>query len=164
MKSSFSTAHDIFKPLQNCSIFKCISWLNGSFFGWWTSGFSERGSQDLSNGANVVSQLANFFSVCTSIVYGFLETSLLGNWTMFNRPFSKAWSHMRRWYFNVAFKNKKRLADTYSALKNCYRKIRSWLVCSILSTIVLSLPRIRAFQDSQGCQDVLVRWSTIILT
>ncbi len=35
----------------------------------WTSGFSERGSQDLSNGANVVSQLANFFFVCTSIVY-----------------------------------------------------------------------------------------------
>ncbi len=33
MKSSFSTAHDIFKPLLKCSIFNCISWLNGSFFG-----------------------------------------------------------------------------------------------------------------------------------
>jgi hypothetical protein len=32
-------------------------------------GFSERGSEDLSNGANVASQLANFFYVCTSIVY-----------------------------------------------------------------------------------------------
>jgi hypothetical protein len=32
VKSIFSTAHDIFKPLQNCSIFKCISWVNGSFF------------------------------------------------------------------------------------------------------------------------------------
>jgi hypothetical protein len=33
MKSSFSTAPDIFKPLLKGSIFKCISWLNGSFFG-----------------------------------------------------------------------------------------------------------------------------------
>ncbi len=31
--------------------------------------FSERGSHDLSNGTNVASQLANFFFVCTSIVY-----------------------------------------------------------------------------------------------
>ncbi len=60
--------HDIFKPLLICSIFKCISSLDGSFFGGWTSGFSERGSQDLSNGANVASHLANFFFVCTSYV------------------------------------------------------------------------------------------------
>ncbi len=40
------------------------------FAGWW-SGFSERGSQDLSNGTNVASQLANFSSVCTSVVYGY---------------------------------------------------------------------------------------------
>ncbi len=33
MKRSFSTAPDIFKPPLKCSIFKCISWLNGSFFG-----------------------------------------------------------------------------------------------------------------------------------
>ncbi len=31
--ASFSTAPDIFKPLLKRSIFKCISWLNGSFFG-----------------------------------------------------------------------------------------------------------------------------------
>jgi hypothetical protein len=61
VKSSFSTAPDIFKPLLKCSVFKCISWLNGSFFWGWTSGFSVRGSQDLSNGANVASQLAKKF-------------------------------------------------------------------------------------------------------
>ncbi len=33
VKSSFSTAPDIFKPLLKRSIFKCISWLNGSFLG-----------------------------------------------------------------------------------------------------------------------------------
>ncbi len=59
---SFSTAPDIFKPLLKCSVFKCIPWLNGSFFFWgWTLGFSERGSQDLLNGANVASQLPNIF-------------------------------------------------------------------------------------------------------
>ncbi len=51
VKSSFSTGPDIFKPLLKCSIFKRISWLNGSFFG----------SEHRSNGANVASQLANFF-------------------------------------------------------------------------------------------------------
>ncbi len=33
MKRSFSTTLNIFKPLLESSIFKCISWLNGSFFG-----------------------------------------------------------------------------------------------------------------------------------
>ncbi len=33
-------------------------------------GFSERGSQDLSNDTNVASQLSNFPSVFTSIVHG----------------------------------------------------------------------------------------------
>ncbi len=60
---------DIFKPLLGYSIFKCISWLNGSFFGAWTLGFSERVSQDISNSANVASEYANFFFVCTSIVF-----------------------------------------------------------------------------------------------
>jgi hypothetical protein len=55
VKSSFSTTLDIFKPQLKCSVFKCISWLTSSFFGGWTSGFSERGSQDLSNGAKVAS-------------------------------------------------------------------------------------------------------------
>jgi hypothetical protein len=32
VKSSFSTTLDISKPLLICSIFKFISWLNGSFF------------------------------------------------------------------------------------------------------------------------------------
>jgi hypothetical protein len=36
---------------------------------WWWSGFSERRSQDLLDGANVASQLAKPFSVFTSIVY-----------------------------------------------------------------------------------------------
>ncbi len=39
------------------------------FWKWW-SGFHERGSEDLSNGTNVASWLANFLSVFTSIVYG----------------------------------------------------------------------------------------------
>ncbi len=74
VKSSFSTVSDIFKPLLKCSIFKCISWLNGSFFWGWTSGFSETRSQGLSNGANVASQLANFFfclhiySLCFKVI------------------------------------------------------------------------------------------------
>ncbi len=46
---------DYFKPWLESGIFKCISWLNGSFFGRWWSGFSERGRQDLSNGSNVSS-------------------------------------------------------------------------------------------------------------
>jgi hypothetical protein len=46
------------------------------FWVWW-SGFTERGSQDLSNGTNVASLLTNFFSVFTSIVY---DTSYLAGW------------------------------------------------------------------------------------
>jgi hypothetical protein len=34
---------DIFKPLLKCSIFKCISWLNGSFFGGDHRGFLKEG-------------------------------------------------------------------------------------------------------------------------
>ncbi len=50
------------KHCKKCSIFKCISWLNGLFiFFGWTSGFCEREGQDLSNGANVASQLVNLF-------------------------------------------------------------------------------------------------------
>ncbi len=60
-----------FQTTAKSSIFKCIFWLNGSFFWGWWSGFSERGSQDLSNGTNVVSWFASFISVFTSIVYGF---------------------------------------------------------------------------------------------
>ncbi len=39
------------------------------FLGWW-SGYSERGSQDQSDGNNVATYLANFASVFTSLVYG----------------------------------------------------------------------------------------------
>ncbi len=46
---------DNFKPRLKSGIFKCISWLNGSLFEGWLSGFSERGSQDLSKGTNVAS-------------------------------------------------------------------------------------------------------------
>jgi hypothetical protein len=45
--------------------------LGDRFIFWgWRAGFSERGSQDLSNGTNFISSLANSFSVFTSIVYG----------------------------------------------------------------------------------------------
>ncbi len=49
-------------------IFKCISWLNGPFSSGWWSDFSEKGSQDPSNGTNVAYLPANF-SAFTSIVY-----------------------------------------------------------------------------------------------
>ncbi len=39
-------------------------------FLWGMIGFSERGSQDLSNGTNFVSQLANFLPVFTLTIYG----------------------------------------------------------------------------------------------
>jgi hypothetical protein len=47
---------DNFKPwLKKSGIFKWISCLNDSrFVGWW-SGFSDSGSQNLSNGTNVAS-------------------------------------------------------------------------------------------------------------
>ncbi len=78
MKISFSTAPDIFKPLLKRSIFKCISWLNGSFGE--RRGFLKEGVKTYRmNGTNVASQLAKFFCVCTSIVYGF-------SWTFF--PFT----------------------------------------------------------------------------
>ncbi len=60
---------DNFKPRLESGIFKCISWLNGLFFGGWWWGFSERGSQDLSNGTHLTSYLANYLSVFTSTVY-----------------------------------------------------------------------------------------------
>jgi hypothetical protein len=46
---------DNFKPRLKSGIFKCISWLDGSLFGGWWLGFSESGSQGLSNGTNVAS-------------------------------------------------------------------------------------------------------------
>jgi hypothetical protein len=57
-----SLGFDNFKPLLNRSIFKCSPWLNISFFGGRTSKFSERWSQDLSNGTNTTYSLTNFFS------------------------------------------------------------------------------------------------------
>ncbi len=50
--------------------FKCISWLNGLCFEGWRSGFYERESQGLSSGTNVASQIANIYSVFTSVVCG----------------------------------------------------------------------------------------------
>ncbi len=52
VKSSFYTTLDNFKPLLKRNIFKCISWLNGSFLGGEHRGFLKKGSQDLSNGVN----------------------------------------------------------------------------------------------------------------
>ncbi len=46
---------DNFKPWLKSGNFKYISWLNGLFFGRGWSRFSERESQDLSNGINVAS-------------------------------------------------------------------------------------------------------------
>ncbi len=63
------SGYDNFKPLFKSSILKCISCFNGScnrFF--FLGGFSERKSQDLSNGSNVASYFANFFSVFTSLI------------------------------------------------------------------------------------------------
>jgi hypothetical protein len=60
---------DNFKPRLKSCIFKSISWLNSSFFGWWWSGFSERGMQDLSNGTIVNLLTRQLISVFTSIVY-----------------------------------------------------------------------------------------------
>ncbi len=59
-----------FKPRLESGVIKWISWLNGSFFWGWWSRFSERASQDVSNGTNVASRLGNFTSVFSSIVYG----------------------------------------------------------------------------------------------
>ncbi len=56
---------DNFKPRLESCILNCIPWLNGPFFGGWWLGFSERGSQGLSNGTNVASQLAKSISVFT---------------------------------------------------------------------------------------------------
>ncbi len=59
---------DKFKPRHESCIFKCISWLNGSFSGGWWSGFSEK---DLSNnGTNVASYLANVFFFLSSHING----------------------------------------------------------------------------------------------
>jgi hypothetical protein len=44
------------------------------FWEWW-SGFTESGSQDLANGTSVASQLANLFSVFTSMVYVLVYSS-----------------------------------------------------------------------------------------
>ncbi len=46
---------DNFKTQLKSCIFKCISWLNGSFFGGWWSGFSEKESEYLWNVTNVAS-------------------------------------------------------------------------------------------------------------
>ncbi len=54
-KRRAETEFDNFKPLLKSGIFKCISWLNGSNFQRWWSGFSKREIQDLSNGTNVFS-------------------------------------------------------------------------------------------------------------
>jgi hypothetical protein len=62
-----------FKLWLKRGIFKCISWLNGVFFGN-KSGFSERRSQDLLNGTNAALELANIFSVFASIVCASLRT------------------------------------------------------------------------------------------
>jgi hypothetical protein len=61
VKRSFSTAPDILKPLLKCSILKCISWLNGSFFGGEHRGFLKEGVKTYQTAPmSPSSQLANF--------------------------------------------------------------------------------------------------------
>jgi hypothetical protein len=57
--------------LDKSGIFKCISLLNGLFRVDDDQSFLKEGvkSEDLSNGADFASQLGNFFSVFTSIVF-----------------------------------------------------------------------------------------------
>jgi hypothetical protein len=52
---------------NHCSLFKCISWLNGSFFGGWTAGFSERGVKTFRMAPMSPLKLANFFFFCLHI-------------------------------------------------------------------------------------------------
>ncbi len=69
MKSSFSTAPDIFKPLLKRSIFKCISWLNGSSFGGVHRSFLKEGVKTYQMAPRSPLNSPTFFFVCTSIVY-----------------------------------------------------------------------------------------------
>jgi hypothetical protein len=104
MNRSFSTAPDIIKPLLKRSILKCVSWLIGAVFFWggWTSGFSERGSQDLSNGTNVASQLANFCFVCTSIGYEKCKVGVTSRYQCVLNMISKCRPVRIDWYHDVA--------------------------------------------------------------
>ncbi len=68
MKSSFSTAPDIFKPLLKCIIFKCISWLKGSFLVGEHWGFLKEGVK-IYQMAPMSPLNSPIFFVCTSIVY-----------------------------------------------------------------------------------------------
>ncbi len=92
---------DNFKPWLETGIFKCISWLNGSSFGEWWSGFSERGIQDLSSGTDVASLLANLFFLCLHIYSVCLQRGCTGSWlncTTNVGTRSTSWSTFRlRW-------------------------------------------------------------------
>ncbi len=68
MKSSFSPPPEIFKPLLKCAIFKCISWLNGSFFGGEHRSFLKDGVKTYRM-APMSPLNSPIFLVCTSIVY-----------------------------------------------------------------------------------------------
>ncbi len=72
---------DNFKPLLESGIFKCISWLNGSFLGVMIP-VSERGSWDPVNGIHVTAYLAKllllFFLPFTNFLH-FLLVNLLFN-------------------------------------------------------------------------------------
>ncbi len=81
------------QPRSKVGNFECMSWLNGSFFGGWTSGFSGRGSQDLPNVTNVAFQLANIFFIVTSIVYGIYTAS--GMMTIYNQD-SLTWIQVNK--------------------------------------------------------------------
>ncbi len=66
---SHSAAPDIFKPLLKCSIFKCISWLNGLFFGGEHRGFLKEGVKTYRMAPMSSLNSTTFFFVCASIVY-----------------------------------------------------------------------------------------------
>jgi hypothetical protein len=69
MKSSFFTALHIFKPLLQCSIFKCISWLHGSFFGRKHWGLLKKGVKTYRMAPMSPLNVTPTFFVCTSSLF-----------------------------------------------------------------------------------------------
>ncbi len=79
-------------------IYKCICWLNGLFYflgWWWWSGFSNRGSQHLSNGIMVPRLILNSPNIpymITSTVYGFWGVP---------RRWSNSWVPSKTWGYGM---------------------------------------------------------------
>ncbi len=67
--------YDNFKPGLESGIFKCTSWLNGSFFGGDDRGFLKDGVKTYQMSPMSPIKIANFFSAFTSVVYCFRQSS-----------------------------------------------------------------------------------------